>query len=453
MSTVDFVSQKIPLPVKVIYFLIMVPFFIYIPISLFKTDVFLFSLDLALLIGLLFTVFNEKVNGKIFGGKAVIMIFILFYGLSVFGRLILDLLFFNIQMILVVRNLLFGIGVFVVASAWIDRQSRIDHITKIFVWGGLLTSIYGIRQLLFGFMQFELDRLALMGSSLQEMNLLNRIRITSSFGDPLLFGFYMMICIFFYFLARKKGIASFVTKKLHPWSLILIFLGLLFSLTRAPLLGLFCGIFIILLIGFRLRKRSFVLVLKVLFGSILLVGGINYLVVSEVLASSDSSLFQSINNGVESVWSLTQLVFGDQEDDLNYFLINQSKDSRFNSWGLGVSYLLSNPFGAGLTNLTVFTFSIGDTGILSLGLQIGILGFLFMILIIFLVGIYSWSDIKSIRNSNFRSEGYFFLGMWFAIIITGTISSILDSSVISIVVWTIAAILLNQRRIYKNHNS
>jgi hypothetical protein len=94
----------------------MAPFFIYIPISLLKTDVFLFSLDLVLLVCLLFTVFNEKVNGRVFGGKAAIMVFVLIYVLSVFGRFGMDLLNFNIQMITVVRNLLFGMGVFVVAS-------------------------------------------------------------------------------------------------------------------------------------------------------------------------------------------------------------------------------------------------------------------------------------------------------------------------------------------------
>lgn len=428
----------------------MAPFFIYIPISILKTDLFLFSLDLALIVCLLFTIFNEKVNGRVFGGKVSIMVFVLIYVLSVFGRLTMDLLTFNIQMITVVRNLLFGMGVFVVASVWIDKQHRIDYITKIFVWGGILTAIYGIRQLLFGFMQFELDRLALMGSSLKEMNVMNRVRITSSFGDPLLFGFYMMICILFYFLARKRGIATTITRKWYPWSLILIFIGLIFSLTRAPLLGLFCGAILIFLLGFRLRKKTILTIFIALASVILFIVGIDLLVTSKVLASSDNSLLQSINKGAESFWSLTQLVFGDQEDEAIYFLVNQSKDSRSNSWGLGISYLLSNPFGAGLTDRTNFTFSIGDTGILSLGLQIGVVGLISMIILIFMVGIYSLLGIKSIPNLNFRSQSYFFLGMWFSIIITGTISSILDSSVMAIVVWTIAAILLNQRRVYKN---
>ena len=431
----------------------MAPFFIYIPISILKTDLFLFSLDLTLLVCLLFTIFNEKVNSKLFGGKSLVMIFVLIYVISVLCRFCMDLLKFNLQMITVVRNLLFGMGVFVVASIWIDKQKRIDYITKIYVWGGILTAIYGIRQLLFGFMQFELDRLALMGSSLKEMNVLNRVRITSSFGDPLLFGFYMMICTLFYFLARKRGIENIITRKWHPWTLILIFISLIFSLTRAPLLGLFCGAIFIFLFGFRLRKKTIATIFKFLAGVALLILGIDLLVTSKVLALSDNSFLQSINNGAESFWSLTQLVFGDQKDETTYFLINQSKDARSNSWSIGYSYLLSNPFGAGLTDRSDFTFSIGDTGILSLGLQIGFIGLISMIILIFMVGIYSWFAIKSVPNWNFRSQSYFFLGMWVSIIITGTISSILDSSVMSIVVWTIAAILLNQRKIYKNHIS
>jgi hypothetical protein len=260
----------------------------------------------------------------------------------------------------------------------------------------------------------------------------------------------MMICILFYFLARKRGIVTTITRKWHPWSLILIFIGLIFSLTRAPLLGLFCGAILIFLLGFRLRKKTILTIFIALASVILFIVGIDLLVTSKVLASADNSLLQSINKGAESFWSLTQLVFGDQEDEAIYFLVNQSKDSRSNSWGLGISYLLSNPFGAGLTDRTNFTFSIGDTGILSLGLQIGVVGLISMIILIFMVGIYSLLGIKSIPNLNFRSQSYFFLGMWFSIIITGTISSILDSSVMAIVVWTIAAILLNQRRVYKN---
>ncbi len=442
-------KERTPLPVKLTYFLLVTPFFIYIPISILKIDIFLFSLDIAMLIALLFTIFNETALKRVFGGKVSILVFIIIYVISVVLRFALDLLSFNMQMITVLRNHLFGIGVFVVSSVWINTQQRINVIIRIFVWGGFLAAIYGLRQLLFGFMQFEVDRLALMGASLKEMQVLGRVRMTSSFGDPLVFGFYMMIGIFYYYIARQKKLLPSLTSKAHPVVLMLMVIGLLFSLTRAPLLGLICGGIFISIFSFRFTKRNLSVMLKILFGLVIVLFSLNELVTSKILADSDDLILKALNNGTKSFWSLYQMAMTTQENTYDTRMINLSKDSRLVAWEDGITYLVSNPFGAGLIDDSPFDFSVGDTGILSVGLRIGFVGLLAMVMIGFLVGFKSWIQIRSIPDLAYRRVAYIYLGMWVAIIITGAISSILVSSVLAVVIWTVAAILLNQGRIYR----
>lgn len=453
MSTVNIVIEKTPLPVKLIYFLTIVTFFIYIPISLFRTDKFLLILDLVLIYCLLLTVLNKRMILRVFGGKTSILFFVLLYVFSVILRFLVDLFSFEVQLLVVVRNLLFGMGIFLVSSVWMCKQKRVDQIIKIFVWAGVITSIYGIRQLLFGYMQFELDRIALMGSSLKEMNVLNRFRLTSSFGDPLLFGFFMMICIFYYLLARKRGIVSKITINWHPWSLIIMILALILSLTRAPLLGLICGIVLIFLLNFKIKRNILSRISKIIAGILLFIFSLNLLIASNFLENKEIKFLNSINNGVKSFNSLYQMITykNDVYSQAEYFFVHQSKNSRLKFWNIGISYLYNNPMGAGLTNLSEFTFSVGDTGILSLGLKVGVIGLFSMVILLFLIGLSSYFRIKSISSSEFKGQSYFFLGMWLSIIIVNSISSVLDSSVLSIVIWVIAGILVNQKRIYKDY--
>lgn len=450
MQTVAQCKKNRPLALWVIKVLLILPFVIYVPISVFRTDIFLFILDIVLLLGMLVTVMDTERTKWIFGGKKTVLVFVSIYVLAIIFRAVVDFASVSVQMLTVLRNLFFGMQVLIVSSAWINTQKRVDMVMKILVLGAFFTAIWGIRQLVFGFMGYELERLGKMGSSLREMEFMGRKRISSGFGDPLTFSFFLMMGLFAYSHVRKRKQLLWLTKTLHPWSVMVIFIALVLTLTRAPLLGLMVGAIVYMAFSLRITKKLITTVGLMALGLVLLVLGLNWLVESRVLADSESDGLRAIHGGLESFWTLFQLVNSEEMTPEMYFLVNQSKDARSNAWAEGVSYLLSHPWGVGFTGNTSFTFSIGDVGILRQGLEIGVIGIMSIVFLFITIALNGFADIKCIPNFEKRKQGYFFVAIWVSIFVVCGISAIIETSVIAIVIWTIGGILLNQKKIYNS---
>jgi hypothetical protein len=280
------------------------------------------------------------------------------------------------------------------------------------------------------------------------METLGRIRLTSSFGDPVAFGFFLMVGIFVYFIARSRNLSLFITRKTHPFCVIIFLVLLILTQTRAPLIGLLCGAAMLLIIKFRLTPKYIISVIGIMLCGGIFLGILNSLVNTQVLANTSNSVLDNINNGLESFWSLYQFADADSVDTKVNFLVSQSKNARYDILREGLLYLSSNPFGGGLANKSHYMFSLQDIGILSLGLQIGIIGLIAFFSLLLLIGVLSWINIRRIAQLSERTYGYLFICLWFSIIITSGITSIFDSSAIGIVIWTLAGILVNQKRIY-----
>jgi hypothetical protein len=385
---------------------------------------------------------------RVFGGRVSLLLLVLIYLLMLSIRILIDIHSFDLEMFTTVRNLLFGIGVFVISSVWMNTQRRIDTASNILLWGTFFVALYGIRQLLFGFLPFELDRLSMMGHSLKEMETLGRIRLTSSFGDPVAFAFFLMVGIFVYFIARSRNISFFITRKTYPFSVIIFFVLLILTQTRAPLIGLLCGAAMLLIIKFKLTPKYIISLVGILLCVVIFLGILNSLVNTQVLANTSNSFLININNGLESFWSLYQFADADSVDIKVNFLVSQSKNARYDFLRESLLFLSSNPFGGGLANKSHYMFSLQDVGLLSLGLQIGIIGLIAFFSLLLLIGILAWVNIRRISQLSVRTHGYLFICLWFSIIITSGITSIFDSSAIGIVIWTLAGILVNQKRIY-----
>lgn len=450
MQTVAQYKKPRPLAIWVMKTLLILPYVIYVPISVFRTDVFLFILDILLFLGMLVTIMDTERAKWIFGGKKTVLVFVSIYVLAIILRAVVDLTSVSIQMITALRNLFFGMQILIVSSAWINTQKRVDMVMKILVLGAFFTAIWGIRQLVFGFMGYELERLGKMGSSLREMEFMGRKRISSGFGDPLTFSFFLMMGLFAYSHVRKRKQLLWFTKTLHPWSVMVIFIALVLTLTRAPLLGLMVGAIVYMAFSLRITKKLITNVALVALGLVLLVLGLNWLVESRVLADSESDGLRAIHGGLESFWTLFQLMNSEEMTPEMYFLVNQSKDARSNAWAEGVSYLLSHPWGVGFTGNTSFTFSIGDVGILRQGLEIGIIGITSIVFLFITIALNGFADTKCIPNFEKRKQGYFFIAIWVSIFVVCGISAIIETSVIAIVIWTIGGILLNQKKIYNS---
>lgn len=428
-------------------------FLIYIPISIIKNDSILLILDLLLLLGLLITFLKPHRLNQVFAGRVSVFIFISIYLFTVLLSFMTKSSGVSINSFVALRNFLFGIGVFVVASAWITKKEYVEYLIKVFIWCIFFACLYGFRQLIFGYFPFELDRLAMMGASAKEAEILNRIRITSSFGDPLVFSFYTMLGYLALLFARKAGFLPRFFNTYYRLMLVIVFLALILSLTRAPLLGLVAGLILFYLLNNKIKYSHLLRVALIFclgFGFLMIV---NHIVVNELLANSEIPLLASINDGLQSFWSLFEFAFRNSDDPTLEFLTNQSQQDRKEAWSEGIHYLTMHPFGAGIKPVGVFSFSIGDVGLLSIGLQIGVFGLVSFLLILSYIGVQAFFDIRNIVSIKWRSSGFVFLSMWLAIIICAGISSIFDSSVIALWIWIIASVLLRYRELYSISDS
>lgn len=443
-----------PLALRLFYFSLTIPFFIYIPISFFVNDLFLLLLDLFLFVTFILTILNTNSSRKIFNGNIYIVIICTIYLLCILLRLIIDFFHYPIdyRYFISIRNLLIGIEVLVISSYWVTSEKIINKIISILLWCCFITSIYGIRQLIFGFMNFELERLSLMGSSLQEMDSMNRFRITSSFGDPLTFSFFMMIGVYMCILAKKRKIETILVTKIYSIVLLTIISALLLTLTRAPLFGLMIGFILYSILTFKLTKNLIFKSLVALTLAFILIISLDWIVTSKVLLNSNNQTLISIHTGIESFWTLFQIFKGSNIDPELYFLVNQSKDARTIAWDNGTAFLLNNPLGAGLTHSISFPFALTDVGFLKVGIELGIVGMTSIIFLFLYVGFNYFFITRSKKiNFLFRYNNYIILSLWLSIFVVCGISSIIDTSVIALIIWTFAGIMLNDKKI-KNNN-
>ena len=444
-----------PLPVKILYALLIINYCIYIPVSLFKSNVFLLIYDVLLILMLLLTIANKTVVKRIFNGKKVLLLLIVLYGVNLLIVTLLDFRSISIESIKTIRNLTYGLGIFIISSIWCNQKDYVNIIIKILVVGSLITGIYGFRQILFGFMDFELDRLKLMGASFKEYEVLGRARMTSSFGDPLTCAFFMMVGYLALFIAKSRGLLHYLTEKKRVYiSAAILIISLILTLTRAPLFGLLVGSILIYPFynwnNFRNISgniKYIIIILCVVF----LVGGVSKSYVIDSSRNYHSSNIQKITrHGVSSFISIFQSFEAFDANSKVDVILNQSQRSRISSWGKAINYIRKNPFGGGLNNSSNYSYSLVDIGLLSYGIKSGMIGFLSMILILFYIGINYYRLTKAETDVVLRKESYLYLSLWIAIIVTGLVSEILQNSSISIVVWTIGGILTNYKRRVQN---
>ena len=424
--------------------------FVYLPVAYFRSDMFLFALDALLAIGVITTI-STRAWPKFVAKHWVANLLFLFYLGWVLVSFAGSQYFFDLSSLKALRNLIFGFGVFMISSTFLTTRKRVHALLNLLLLCSLFTALYGARQLAFGFWDFELDRLALMGASLQEMQTLDRARITSTFGDPLTFGFFMMIGVFVCWARWEEKHTTVVSGVVHLLYALILVTSLVLSLTRAPLLGLACGAVIVAGLNWRLTLRNIRKAAYFTASTAVGIAAINAVVENNLLSGYDAGIIKVTNAAFESIWSLLQL-FVDQVESDTYFLVGQSRDARTNAWSEGLRYLVRHPFGAGLSNSETFSFSPGDVGILKLGLQIGIIGVGTMIAILALVfakglqGFYKLSVMD-------RKKASIFLGAWVAISATAGISSMLDGAAVAVVIWAFAGVILNLEEIFVGHRA
>lgn len=439
-------APKAPVGLRALRGMVAACYVIYIAVSFFRSENFLFLLDALLAVAVFFAVTSRSFarhtlqHGVVLLTVAayIITVLIAWLALSDAG---------TVEALKVLRNLLYCVGVFVVALTYVTNRERLERLVQVMAFLTVLAAFYGLRQAIFGYWGFELERLAKMGSSLGELLTLGRARLTSTFGDPLLCGFYMMAGLFV-LRAKRNMTAMPLTKRLgYAIGGMATFIVLVATLTRAPLLGFFVGAGLVFALEFQLTwrnlRRLLTLAGVVVFGA----GGVTWVFSSGLLADSESAALRFLDAGFSSVWSLLVL-FAEANDEDTYFLVGQSRDQRLVAWGLGLRFLGDNPLGAGFTSNGMFPFALGDTGLLQVALLIGIPGGLAFLAMLALPLFAGWRQLRRTVERRDRQVLAAFLGFWIAFGITTGISSLSTSSAVAIVAWLFGAVLVNARLIF-----
>jgi hypothetical protein len=419
---------------------------IYILVSFFRSENFLFLLDAMLAIGVFFAITSRSFSRYTLR-HGVVLLSCIGYAITVLLAWLVLSEAGSIEAMKTLRNLLYCVGVFIVALTYVTNRVRLERLVQVMAFLTVLSALYGLRQAIFGYWDFELERLAKMGSSLGEMLTLGRARLTSTFGDPLLCGFYMMAGLFVLRARRNLSVLPFKHRLGYGFGGMVTFVVLVATLTRAPLLGFFVGAGLVFAVEFQLTWRN---LRRLLVGTSLVVSAaatVTAVFSSGILADSENGTLRFLDAAVGSVWSLLVL-FAEANDDETYFLVGQSRDQRLVAWGLGLDFLGKNPLGAGFTSNGMFPFALGDTGILQVPLLIGIPGFFAFLSMLTLPLFSGVRQLQRTRERRDRQSIAAFLGFWIAFGITTGISSLATSSAVAIVAWLFGAVLVNARIIF-----
>ena len=446
-----------PLPVRVLLGICATAFVLYIPVALLRSTAPLLILDasLAVLVVLTLSCVTPK---RLVGGSAAVWCCLALVGLSIVPAIMIDNGAGMGDLVKGLRSVLFGMVMLLVASAWLDTAQRADRFVQILLLGATFAALYAVRQVLFGLLPFELERLALMGSSEREMDVLGRIRIPSTFGDPVTFAFFAMLGVCMFVIARLRGQLPLLTRRLALPVLLLLGMALGVTLTRAAMLGLACAFIWLLVTSSRFGVR-WVLRMTAIAG--LGLGGLlalNQVVTSNVLADSDVQWVRTANNTLSAVWTLIPAAASGEVGAELDKLRGVSATSRKEAWTEGLEYLVRHPLGGGLGTMTSgggneISFSPIDVGILRFGLElgwVGMAGVAGLWLSVLVVGIRKWRRITDLRT---RELGRGLLGAWLAIGAAQSVTSFLHTELIGAVSWMIAALILNLDRIANSESA
>lgn len=439
-------SPSLPVGLSALRLMVATCYFIYIPVSLFRSEFFLFLLDGLLAVAVLMALTSRAFTTYAARHGMVLAAMAAYTGCTVFAWLVLSDAA-TMDSLKTLRNLLYCVGIFVVALTYITDRRRLEALLHLMMVLTLFAALYGFRQAIFGYWDFEIERLSKMGSSLGEIILLGRLRLTSTFGDPLLCGFYMMAGLFTLRARSQIGTGGDWRAASYAFAALASFAVLVASLTRAPLLGLFVGAGTAFLFESSLTIRSLRRFLAVTLAAAAFIFVVLWAYDSGALANSTNAALRFLDTALGSVWSLLNLFAGAQDAD-SYVLVGQSRDARLRAWGEGLSYLAREPLGAGFTHTGTFSFAIGDTGVLQVALLIGVPGALAFASLMLLPLVKGMRALRATVDRRDRRCLAAILGFWVAFGVTTGISSLATSSAVSIVAWLFAAVLINARIIF-----
>jgi len=432
-----------PYVVMLVYFVI--SFVIYIPVSILRSEYPLLIQDIIIGIALMQTfVLHRKGPLRLLGGSHIVKASLGLYIGSVTMALISDNIASLTSAVQGLRTLTFGIGFLLLSSAWMNSRRAVDGFLRIYLLGAVFAALYGLRQFVFGLAPFELDRLAVAGSVLDEIKYLGRIRIPSSFGVPPAFAFVMLTAILLVPISQSRLKLPTAIRRAYPLVLsLLLFIGLLISLMRGPLLAMLVAIAF-----FSITQRRHVFAR---FGLVFLMA-IVVLALGQVGATVepdklDNKILRGVANIIESVWTVMPF-HGDPLRERQSMLASLPITYRLQYSKEVVAFLISHPLGGGVGTVTTgqaryLHLPSIDIGYLRLAAEIGWPGLLAFLSLFLSVPWVAYWRLRMISDRYTVTLGHRLLALWIGYAVLLATNPYLETEIISAAVWTLGGILLN----------
>ncbi|MBU3632887.1 hypothetical protein [Polynucleobacter sp. AP-Feld-500C-C5] len=413
-------------------------FFVHFLIAYFETQAFFFPYILIPIISILILC-KSGINKE---DQTIYVLFILYIISIIYS--VHDIDIDNKDFINII-NILFMIPVFIYSKKSINNYFIFNKYLKIFIYSGIIMSIYSLKQLMFGYEEFEINAIAKMGSTLNEYLEMGRIRVTSLTFDPLLTSFMFSICIF---LTSCKIFIDFEfknkIKKINFLFIIIFFIAMNATLTRAPILGAIIGFLIILIANLKLLNIK-----KIIFLILLNITIIYILIYStyEFIAFERNYYTEQI---FDTFFSLFKIFNSSDISHEDYFLIGQSRDHRIVAIKLAFEYIFERfiYYDYPKNQISNLDFSLQDIGILSVGVRYGLISYLINQALYLYILKKSINGIINCHNLKERGVSYILLGLWIMIIVSVNISDISTGIVSGLLIWSIAAIIINKNKIF-----
>lgn len=437
-----------PIPMRFMYFSFALAFVIYLPVSIFNSNIFLILLDILLWLAIVLTLMKMPPKYRLFGGNVIIYYLLMVFLFSVFVGIAVDSSATLISRLRGARSLLFGLGYFALSSIWMINQERVIKFLKINLWGSLIAAIYGVWQFRFGLLPFEINHLGNFGGLVAEISYTGRIRIPSVFVDPATFAFMMMFASII-LPAMRAHLAILKSRIIYVSFQLLLLGGLLMSLVRSSLVAFAIAVLFLFFIQRRHLIKKYLQVVFLGFAGLVTIYFLNYSVMQLELTRSNNSLVKGIGNVIESLWSVLPSSIIDS-GTVNWRLSNLrtiSIRARMSGWLESIDYLLRNPFGGGVGSVGEgtlgFNFSPVDVGFMRFGLEIGWTGLFAILGIFFVIALSSVLTLRRIKDYRIRKLSVYLLTAWVGFFAALMSTSFLHTEILGAIVWTIAGVLIN----------
>ena len=305
--------------------------------------------------------------------------------------------------------------------SYVYDSYKLGRLIRLTGFIGLVSALFGLKQFLFGYTDYEMNIAANIGSVVDEFLTLNSARSMGISFDPLSQALLLGISFHCFGFIHKSELRSFY-KNIYFFAQFCIVVSLLLTLNRAGIIAF------ILSLSMLVRLFSGI---SGIFRAIILFGFL--CLIFYILSLPE---FDYPKRALLSVFE----VFGIGDDTDEFFNRAQSLDKRISSAQTFVEFVKHTPFG--IRN-EIADFSVNDVGILSPIFKYGLLGggVILTLMYIPLAGVarYYVTVSKSIREENTSRLIY----SCYLVIVTSSIASFsLDGTIMMLPSWFIICLAI-----------